>query len=88
MYEGDGVFYLAGRGYKLILMKKTNVNEMSDMIWTYRHLLVRNIPYLCVDEGKFDADGRFCVTRKRNGDETDTGVWTEPDVGVVRVEMV
>jgi hypothetical protein len=40
-----------------------------------------------VDEGHFDENGAFVVDRRRNGDETDHGVWVETDVGVVHVVL-
>ncbi len=88
VYEGNGVFYLAGRSFKLALLKKTCVDDLTDLIWAYQQLSMRNIPYVSVDEGQFDENGTFCVSRRRSGDETDTGIWAVPDVGVVRVEMV
>ena len=49
---------------------------------------VRNIPYLQVEEGYFDDDGAFVPTRKRNGDETDTGLWVTPDIGVLHARLL
>ena len=44
-------------------------------------------PYLSVDEGHFDRDGKFVAERRRNGGQVFNGVWVEPDCGVVRVIM-
>lgn len=87
IYEGDGSFYLAGRGFKLFLIPKTTAEEMSDIIHCYRILAGRNLSYLDVEEGRFNSDGNFIATRRRNGDETDTGLWVEPDIGVLHVQM-
>lgn len=88
VYEGNGSFYLAGRGYKLLLLKKGDIDEMADTLYSYRFLSVRNIPYLQVEEGYFDDDGAFVPTRKRNGDETDTGLWVTPDIGVLHARLL
>jgi hypothetical protein len=50
-------------------------------------LLTRLANYVVVDEGHFDEDGQYVVDRRRNGDETDHGVWVEPDCGVVHVVL-
>lgn len=88
VYEGNGSFYLAGRGFKLLLVKKTDAAEMSDSLWAFRFLSMRNIPYLRVDEGSLSEDGKFKAVRRRSGDETDTGLWVEPDVGVVHAVLL
>jgi hypothetical protein len=43
--------------------------------------------YLLVDEGHFDDSGRYVVDRRRNGDESNHGVWAVPDCGVIHVVM-
>ena len=87
IYEGKGSFYLAGRGYKMVLRKKTSLEEMSDLIVAYKQIAARNISYIKVEEGYFDENHNFLVTRKRNGDETDMGLWVEPDIGVLHAEL-
>jgi hypothetical protein len=49
--------------------------------------LVREVGYVSVEEGRFDADGIFVVNKRRNGDEVDFGVWADADVGVVRAKL-
>ncbi|MCD7998328.1 MAG: DUF5597 domain-containing protein [Clostridiales bacterium] len=87
IYEGNGSFYLAGRGYKLVLIKRTSLEEMSDILVSYKQIAARNISYFKVEEGYFDEENRFKVTRKRNGDESDMGLWVEPDIGVLHAEL-
>jgi hypothetical protein len=43
--------------------------------------------YVSVDEGYFDAQGKFVTTLRRNGSTINHGVWVEADIGVVRVIM-
>lgn len=88
IYEGNGSFYLSGRGYKLLLLKKSNIDEMADTLYSYRFLTTRNIAYLSVEEGHFTENGSFLSTRKRNGDETDTGLWVTPDIGVLHAILL
>jgi hypothetical protein len=60
---------------------------MLDASYTSAFMLTRLAHCVCVDEGHFNEKDEFVVDRRRNGDETDYGVWIEPDVGVVRVRM-
>ncbi len=87
VYEGNGSFYLSGRGYKLVLIKKTSLEEMSDIIYSYKQIGARNISYLSVTEGYFDEQEKYCTTRRRNGDESDMGLWVEPDIGVLHAVL-
>lgn len=87
IYEGNGSFYLSGRGFKLVLIKKASLDEMSDIICSYKQIAARNISYLKVEEGYFDEQEEFCVTRRRNGDESDMGLWVEPDIGVLHAVL-
>lgn len=87
-YEGNGSFYLSGQGFKLILIKKTSPEKMAQMIVSHKVLATRNILYRDVREGHFNADGEFVPCRKRNGDETDTGLWVTEDIGVLHVQTV
>jgi hypothetical protein len=79
-------FYLVGAGYQLLLRPKTAPEWALDASLAKDFALTRLAHYVCVDEGHFE-DGEFVVDRRRNGDETDHGVWVEPDVGVVHVVM-
>ncbi len=83
--EDENTFYLVGASYRLHLRRKGELKEMLDAMMVSAHHQSRQAPYVSVDEGHFDADGAFVVDRRRNGDETDSGVWVEPDCGVVRV---
>lgn len=86
LYEGGGNFWLAGKGFRLELVKKEDPDEMNDALWT-DFPAGRNLPYLRVDEGRMEEDGSFTVTRRRNGDETDFGLWVTPDVGLVHAKL-
>ena len=87
VYEGEGSFYLAGQGYKLTLLEKTSPEEMAELLVYHKTLATRNIFYREVQEGYFDEAGRFVPQRRRNGDETDTGLWVAQDVGVVHARL-
>ena len=60
---------------------------MSDILVSYKQIAARNISYIKVEEGYFDEENRFKVTKKRNGDESDMGLWVEPDIGVLHAEL-
>ena len=80
-------FFLVGANYRLHLRPEgapaghLRSDELNERLQS--HL----IHYVLVDEGHFDEAGSFCVDRRRNGDETDAGIWVEPDVGVVHVVL-
>ncbi|MGC9522227.1 MAG: DUF5597 domain-containing protein [Anaerolineae bacterium] len=80
-------FYLVGANYRLYLRPKAAPAEHLVVAQTNDRLLTRLAHYVHVDEGHFDEEGAFVVDRRRNGDETDHGVWVEPDVGVVHVVL-
>lgn len=83
----ENTFYLVGGAYRLHLRRKGEPKEMLDATMVSSYHQMRHAPYVAVDEGHFDANGHFVIDRRRNGDETDSGVWVEPDCGVVRVIM-
>lgn len=85
--EGNGSFYVAGCGFRLSLFKKTTPEDLIDSIICQPFMSTRNVWYLDAVEGKFDENGVFVPHRRRNGDETDFGVWTAVDVGVVHVQL-
>ena len=87
VYEGQGSFYLAGRGYKLVLIRKSSLEEMADILCSYKQIAARNITYLDVEEGYFDEKGAFIAVKRRNGDESDMGLWVEPDIGVLCAKL-
>ena len=80
-------FYLVGANYRIILRPKPTSDKtralfpITDLIFTMLS------PYLSVDEGYFDQNGKFVTERRRNGGQVFNGVWIEPDCGVVRVIM-
>jgi hypothetical protein len=80
-------FYLVGAGYRLFLRPKTCPQAALDASLSRDHLLTRLAKYVRVDEGHFDENDTFVVDRRRNGDETDHGLWVEPDVGVVHAVL-
>jgi len=80
-------FYLVGAGYRLLLRPRVAPEQMRDASLVSSQLRDCLTQYLSVDEGRFDGDGQFVIKRRRNGDETNSGVWVEPDCGLVRVLM-
>ncbi len=78
-------FYLVGGHYRLFLRLLLPPEQALDATVAREQLLPRQAPYVRVDEGYFTSTGVYSVTRQRNGDEVDGGVWVEPDCGVVRV---
>ena len=86
-YEGDGVFYLAGEGYRLMLYPKTDVTVANNAVHSGDFLNQRSQAFISVEEGHFDENGTFVADRRRNGDEADYGFWVTEDIGVLRVVM-
>lgn len=84
---GPHEFYLVGTNYRVHLRPKGTPADQLQAARTRDHLLTRLAHYVCVDEGHFDERGAFVVDRRRNGDETDSGVWVEADIGVVHVML-
>jgi len=84
---GPHEFYCVGANYHLHLRPKSSPAEHLQAAQTDTHKLTRLAHYVRVDEGHFNDSDDFIVDRRRNGDETDHGVWVEPDVGVVHVVL-
>lgn len=84
---GDGVFYLAGEGFKLILFPKRSAGQMASALHGIRGLNANNTPYLSVAEGYMDENGTFVTLRERTGDESDNGLWVSSDIGLVRAVL-
>ncbi len=84
---GDGVFYIVGEGFRLTFTRKDNIDQMAASVRASTFLNGRHGEYLSVEEGTIAEDGRFVSRRERCGDETDNGIWTHWDVGVIRVVM-
>ena len=80
-------FFLVGAGYRLNLRPKSAPADHAQAAQISTHLLTRLAHLIRIDEGHFDEAGYFIVDRRRNGDETDSGIWVEPDVGVVHVVL-
>ena len=86
VHEGEGEFFVAGAGFKLLIVRKEPLDERA--MWRFADpLSMTCADYATVDEGQFDENGAWKVTRKRSGDESDWGIWVWPDVGAVRVVM-
>ncbi len=79
--------YVVGARFRLVLRPKVRPEHDLDTTVSRDWLLPRSSRYVSVDEGHFDAAGRYTVDRRRNGDEVDYGIWVEPDTGVVRAIM-
>ena len=84
---GDGVFYIAGEGFRLTFTRKDDIDLMSSGVRASTFHNGRHGEYLSVQEGWFDENGEFVANRSRCGDETDFGIWAHWDVGVIRVVM-
>ncbi len=84
--EDKDTFYLVGVSYRLHLRRMGTPKQMMDPMMVSGFHQTRQAPYVSVDEGHFEG-GTFVVDRRRNGDETDSGVWVEADCGVVRVVL-
>jgi len=84
---GRDEFYLVGADYRLVFRPQLPPQQALDASLVKDFLLPRQAHYVSVDEGHFDAGGEFVVDRRRNGDETDYGLWVEPDVSVLHVVL-
>jgi len=84
---GAHEFYVVGGGFRLLLRRVGSPEEALDTTVTKPWLQPRATHYVSVEEGYFDDAGRFRATRRRSGDETDYGLWVEPNVGVVRAVL-
>lgn len=83
--RGEHEFYAGGAGFRLVLRKKRSSLFNAAMSNAVEGFQTRLLNYVAVEEGTFDEEGRWRVKRRRNGDESDFGVWVTPDVGLVRV---
>ncbi len=80
---GEREFYLVGAGFRLLLLRKGSPQALLSLPQASDALAPRLIDYVEVVEGHFDAAGTWVVDRRRNGDESDFGLWVHPGVGVV-----
>lgn len=81
----EDTFYLGGMGYYLRLYRPSWQDGASELAMNSAFAL-RQSPYLSVEEGCFEPDGTWRTLRRRNGDETDGGLWVHPDT-LVRVRL-
>lgn len=79
-------FYLVGAGLSLLFRRKSEPRASLLAPDVSEFLASRLSNYILVEEGHFAGD-EWVVDRRRNGDESDHGVWVEPDCGVVRVVL-
>lgn len=86
-YDRHGTFYLAGNNYRLMLFPKNRIESMTSAVHSTDFQNQRCQPFLSVEEGYLEDDGKFCAVKRRNGDEADYGFWVTSDVGVVRVRV-
>jgi beta-galactosidase GanA len=84
---GEREFYLVGGAYRALFKKKGDSRQLLANATANDYLFVRLANYRRVEEGQFDSDERWTLTKIRNGDETDHGIWVQPDVGVVHVVL-
>jgi hypothetical protein len=73
---GPDEFYALGTGFTLFFSPKDDIFYSEDRV-------TNHMPYLLVEEGSFDAEGVWSVSRIRTGDECDHGLWVFPENGVV-----
>lgn len=74
--------YLAGAGFTLMLKPK-QADERKYFSQPHDRFDGPLTHYLRVEEGHFTSGGEWIVDRLRNGDEITSGLWVEPDCGVV-----
>ena len=79
---GPHEFYLTGGGFRLILKKNPNASApaIGDDFFA-----ARLAHYLSVEEGGLSPAGEWTAVARRNGDESDFGIWVHPSCGLVRV---
>ena len=77
----------SGEGFNLVFTRKDDIDLMTSGVRASTFHNGRHGEYISVEEGHFDAGGRFVPCRRRCGDESDFGIWTDWDVGVIRVVM-
>lgn len=87
VYAGEGEFFLAGDGFKLVLIRKDNMEYITSSLRGFKYLNARNQAYKVVEEGTFDSEGKFVSKKIRCGDESDMGLWVYYDVGLVHAVM-
>lgn len=88
MQTGAHEFVIAGDGFRMQFFPRRMLTSSLSPLWGREGLIGRAAPYLTVEEGRFTIEGAYQPCRTRNGDESDFGIWTEPDCGAIRVRMI
>jgi hypothetical protein len=84
---GEREFFLCGAGFRAAFRRKQELRAiLSSPQLNEQFLANRLAGYVLVEEGRFEGE-EWVAGRRRNGDETDHGVWVAPDVGLVRVVL-
>lgn len=78
--ENANTYYAVGEGINI------SIRQNSGILYS-RQRMDKYIGYKKVEEGYFDKQGRWICTRRRNGDESDYGIWVTSDVGAVKIEL-
>lgn len=73
-------FYLLGANFTVYFAPKDDIFYSEDRVSNH-------MPYLFIEEGRFDPDGKWHKLRTRTGDECDHGVWVFPENAVVHVVL-
>lgn len=81
----ENEFYACGVQTTLLFRKNPGLLEtvVPQENWQQENF----INYLSVEEGFFDEDCNWHITRIRNGDQTDFGIYLFPDNGAVRIVL-
>ncbi len=80
-------FLVLGDAYRVVFVSRKTLEDGLPCNLTSEYLLCRSVAYLSVEEGIYEKSGEFQIKRRRNGDESDFGIWVQPDVGVVKVRL-
>jgi len=80
-------FYLVGARYRFLLRRKLTSSDTQAPLPVAESALNNQIPYLSVDEGQFDKNGKYVIDRRRSGGPSGHRVSIEPEHGVIRVIM-
>lgn len=75
--EGPDEFFILGTDFTVSFAPRDDIFYSEDRI-------TNHMPYLLVEEGRFDSDARWIRDRTRTGDECDHGVWVFAENRVVR----
>jgi hypothetical protein len=74
--EGPDEFYMLGTGFTVFFAPRDDTFYSEDRISNH-------MPYLLVEEGRFDSAGQWIRNRIRTGDECDHGIWVFAENRVV-----